>query len=149
MHRMIGKRTVGMLAGLALSALGGAAFAADPAAVQQARDTGACAGCDLSGADLMALHADAGDLSFSNMTGAELYRSSLSGANLAGAVLVDANMRHAQLAGADMSGAVLSGADLSGANLSGANMSAVLTDTYTNTDASTTCPDGSAGPCNF
>jgi len=139
----------GAVMSLAISLAPTGTIAADLNAVQQLRDTGSCAGCNLSGADLNALQAANGDLSFSNMTGADVYRAALAGANMAGATMSDANMRHADLSGADLSGAILTGTNLEGANLTGANMAAVLVDAYTTTDEMTTCADGTAGPCNF
>ena len=73
------------------------ASAFDPAHLQQLKNTGKCATCDLGGADL-------------------------SSADLGGAKLISANLRGADLGGTNLRDADLSGADLGGANLSGAYM---------------------------
>ena len=57
------------------------------------------------------------NLSYANLSGADLIDADLSYANLSGA-----NLRYANLSGANLSGANLSYANLSGANLSGANL---------------------------
>ena len=72
---------------------------------------------DLSWADL-----SRADLSWANLSWADLSRADLSWANLSGADLSRANLSGANLSGADLSRANLSGANLSGANLSGANL---------------------------
>jgi len=102
----------------------GAAAASDPAHVKQLIDTRSCANCDLSEA---------------NLAGFTLAKTDLSGANLR-----QANLYKATLTGANLTGADLTGANLSGAQLAGAT-GAVLTDAIT--DAKTTCPDKSVGPC--
>jgi uncharacterized protein YjbI with pentapeptide repeats len=96
--------------------------------VQQVWDTGSCPSCDLSSSYLKGLRAASGDLS----------NASLQSANLR-----DANLEEASFAGADLTGAELLGANLYAADLSGANLAGVTT------DATTTCPDGSPGPCIF
>jgi uncharacterized protein YjbI with pentapeptide repeats len=68
------------------------------------------------------------DLSWANLSGADLSDADLSGANLSGADLSDtdlswANLRGANLSGADLRGAALRWANLSDADLSGANLS--------------------------
>jgi len=104
------------------------AWAENPEHVQQARDTGSCPSCDLSSAYLKALQAPLGDLS---------------NASLQGALLWDSNLVETSFAGADLTGAELLGANLYAADLTGANLAGVIT------DATTTCPDGSPGPCVF
>ena len=61
------------------------------------------------------------DLSWADLSGANLIGADLSWANLSGANLIGADLSEANLRGADLSGADLRGADLSGANLIGAN----------------------------
>ena len=63
------------------------------------------------------------DLSDANLSWANLSNADLSGANLSGTNLSDADLSGADLSGADLSGADLSGTDLSGTDLSGANLS--------------------------
>jgi hypothetical protein len=63
------------------------------------------------------------DLSFSNLSGAELWDANLSGAKLGGANLSEADLRGANLFRADLGQANLFRADLSEANLEGANLS--------------------------
>jgi hypothetical protein len=96
-----------------------------------------------------------------NLDGTSMRRSNLSNADLRGASLVGADLfkavlSHASLAGADVAGANLTSVDLTGANLTGANLegtrltNAVLRDALlggARTDASTTCPSGTPGPC--
>jgi len=62
------------------------------------------------------------DLSQANLSGANLSWANLSGANLSGANLSWANLSWADLSGANLSGANLSWANLSGADLSGADL---------------------------
>lgn len=96
-----------------------------------------------------------------NLDGTSMRRSNLSNADLTGASLVGADLfkallSHASLASSDLSGANLTSVDLTGANLTGANLSgtrltnAVLIDALLDgakTDTSTTCPNGTPGPC--
>jgi hypothetical protein len=63
------------------------------------------------------------DLSYANLSGADLSRANLSRANLSGADLSDANLSYANLSGADLSDANLSRANLSRANLRRADLS--------------------------
>jgi uncharacterized protein YjbI with pentapeptide repeats len=97
------------------------ASAFDPAHLQQQKNTGQCATCDLGGA---------------NLGGAKLISANLRGANLRGATLISANLRGADLGGTNLSDADLSGADLGGANLSGAYMQGAAL-------CNTIMPDGS------
>jgi uncharacterized protein YjbI with pentapeptide repeats len=60
------------------------------------------------------------DLSWADLSGADLHGASLSRANLRGADLSGAELSEANLGGAELSGADLSGADLSGACLNDA-----------------------------
>ena len=80
---------------------------------------------DLSWADLSGADLPGADLSWANLSGADLSGANLSGAYLSWADLSGANLSGAYLSGADLSGANLSGADLSGAYLPGANLSRV------------------------
>jgi hypothetical protein len=63
------------------------------------------------------------NLSWADLSGANLIRANLSGANLSGANLIRANLSEADLIRANLSEANLSEADLIRANLSGANLS--------------------------
>lgn len=67
---------------------------------------------------------------------ADLYRASAYRTDFRGADLTGADLSFAFLRGADLRGAKLKDAIVDGADLIGAK-----------TDATTTCPDGSAGPC--
>jgi|TARA_B100000315_G_scaffold219225_1_gene221016 uncharacterized protein YjbI with pentapeptide repeats len=84
--------------------------------------TGACEGCDLSGAILSYLNLGGANLSGANLSGADLRKTSfsmlaiLSGADLSGAILAFANLSGADLRGADFTGAFVgSQARLAGA----------------------------------
>jgi uncharacterized protein YjbI with pentapeptide repeats len=91
------------------------------------------------------------DLTRAWMARAQLIDADLSGAQMSGAILNSGNLTGANLRGANLSSANLTSvlierADFTGANLRGAKMG----DTYpddTVSDATTTCPDGSHGPC--
>ena len=101
----------------------GAHFA-DPEQVLRLFRTGKCPGCDLQDANLSGLTAMNGDLKGADLRGAKAYK---------------ANLRFADLTNANLTGTDFTGADLKktiGAQLAGAT-----------TDATTTCPDGRAGPC--
>jgi uncharacterized protein YjbI with pentapeptide repeats len=107
--------------------------------VRLLRETGKCPACDLSSANLSGLISPGADLRNADLNYAVLYKVRLNKANLDGATLKGAN-----LAGANLTGAHLTGANLSGANLLG-SIGARLTDATT--DVTTTCPDGTNGPC--
>jgi uncharacterized protein YjbI with pentapeptide repeats len=77
---------------------------------------------DLSDADLTGTHLSNAILLGANMDGADLSYADLSDANLIGAHLSDAILLHAHLGGANMWGANMGGADLRGADLRGANL---------------------------
>ena len=70
--------------------------------LEKLQNTGACAKCDL--------------------TGANFYEADLQEVNLNGAILHHANLRRSNLSGADLSGAMLFRADLFGADLTNANL---------------------------
>ena len=108
----------------ALVALVSVVVAAKPDDVARLKATGSCSGCDLFGDELPGLQAPNADLTNANFSDANLYGANLSGSNLTGATL---------------DGAVLTMANLSGAQ-------GVIFGTAT-TDERTTCPDGTAGPC--
>lgn len=114
-----------------------------PADVATFKSTGSCPGCDLSGAFLDTVDAQGGDMWNADMSNASLYRAVLDQADLSGADLSGANLTRATLNGADLSNTSLLSADLTDATFSLANTTGVLT------DASTTCPDGTAGPCDL
>jgi len=80
-------------------------------------------GANLSGANLSRADLSGANLSRANLSWANLSRADLSGANLSWADLSWANLSWANLSRADLSGADLSRADLSRADLSGANLS--------------------------
>lgn len=99
----------------------------------------ACVGCNLAGAVLTPADLTGVNLTGANMFEANLYFANLEKANLGGANLVNANLGKARLKDANLAGADLTGANLLAAtdvNLDGAT-----------TTATTTCPDGAAGPC--
>jgi hypothetical protein len=85
---------------------------------------------NLSYADLSGANLSYADLSYADLSGANLSGANLSYANLSGANLSGANLR-----GANLSGANLSYADLRGANLSGANLKDIIEDFYKVLDA--------------
>jgi len=99
--------------------------ASAPSDVERAFTTGNCKDCDLVEANLSGIRADNGDFSGANFLDATIYGGSLRGANFTGATLHGANLKLVDLTGAV--GAVLDQAI---------------------TDWRTTCPDGTAGPCN-
>ena len=70
--------------------------------LEKLQNTGACAKCDLSGANF--------------------YEVDLQEVNLNGAILHHANLRRSNLSGADLSSAILFRADLFGADLTNANL---------------------------
>jgi Pentapeptide repeats (8 copies) len=78
---------------------------------------------NLSGANLRRANLiSKADLSFTSLSGADLYEADLSNAVLLGADLRGANLSEASLSGADLREAHLTGADLCGAFLYGANL---------------------------
>ena len=99
----------------------------------------ACAKCDLSNADFMRQDLTGVNLTEANATGASFYRANLTNATLAGA-----NLSKANLSWADLSNANLGQTDLRGANLAHAIGAATAASI---TDETTTCQDGTAGPC--
>jgi uncharacterized protein YjbI with pentapeptide repeats len=102
----------------------GLAVSASEADEQKLKATRSCAGCDLTYADLTGAQIGGADLRGANLSGATLYGSNLQNANLTDAALNGANLRNANLRGA------------LGANVSVAQ-----------TDERTTCPNGQSGPC--
>ncbi|MFM9018723.1 MAG: pentapeptide repeat-containing protein [Actinomycetota bacterium] len=94
----------------------------------------ACAGADLTGANLFYANLSGANLSLANLTRANLIAANLTGANLISANLSWATIRGANLSGANVMAASLIGANLIAANLSGANLAGVLW-------FNTTCPD--------
>ncbi|MGF1495172.1 MAG: pentapeptide repeat-containing protein [Microcoleaceae cyanobacterium] len=101
------------------------AVAENPADLKKLLETGACAGCNLSGADLRDTHLIGADLRGANLFGADLENANLEGADLKGANLTAAN-----LTGAFLNSAELENVNLSQANLTDANLiQARLTDT--------------------
>ena len=112
----------GLILGLAAPAL-----AVDAAALAALRDTGSCAGCDLTKADLRWANVYGAELAGApNLVGAVLDGAVLDGANLYGANLEAARLRGASLRGAEMSWTSLRGADLTGADLTGARLDGAI-----------------------
>lgn len=98
-----------------------------------------CVGCSFANEFMSAAKLEGANLKDAGLSLANLYFADLKKANLTNASLRGANLQKAQL-----DEAVLTGADLDGANLThatGANFAGAIT------TASTTCPDGTAGPC--
>lgn len=98
-----------------------------------------CVGCTFTGEMMSAAKLGGVNLKDSALGGANLYFADLKKSNLTNAFLRNANLRKAQLDEAVLTGADLDGADLTHAT--GANFAGAVT------TASTTCPDGAAGPC--
>lgn len=117
-------RRFAVVGAIATTVMVGAALAATPENEERLKATGSCAGCDLFGANLAGLQAPNADLTGANLGEAVFYGANLRGANLTNAVLDGANLKLADMTGA--TGVVFSSAE---------------------TDERTTCPDGSAGPC--
>lgn len=105
----------------------------------QLLSTRACDRCDLSGEDFGRLDLKGVSLSNATLTSIKFYKTDLTNANLGGANLTNAVMSFANLSNANLGGANLAGANLAGAIA--ADLAAAIT---SNT---TTCPDGTAGPC--
>jgi uncharacterized protein YjbI with pentapeptide repeats len=99
----------------------------------------ACDSCDLAGVDLARQNLKGVSAAQANLEGASFYRADLGGANFGGA-----NLSKANLTMADLSNTNFGNANLAGANLSGSTGAALAGATTTET---TTCPDGTAGPC--
>lgn len=97
---------------------------ANPENVATFRATKACPGCDLKNAQLGGMQAANAQLANADLSDASFYGGNLRDADLTGAILDRTN-----LGMVDMTGAI----------------GAVLTNSIT--DARTTCPNGSAGPC--
>ena len=119
------------------------AWAEDPAAVEQLAATGSCPDCALEGANLSGQ-----SLVGVILTGAQLYGTNFEGCDLTNADMTGANLGKATLQGSVLIGANLSGADLTGAIMGLVDPNGTAVDAVV-TDATTTCPDGQAGPCNF
>jgi uncharacterized protein YjbI with pentapeptide repeats len=111
-----------------LAIVAGAAFvstsSANPEHVAAFRATKKCPGCDLKNAQLGGFQAPNADLVNADLSDASFYGGSLKGADLTGAILDRTNLEMTDLTGAI--GAILGPAI---------------------TDARTTCPDGTPGPC--
>ena len=97
---------------------------ANPEHVAAFRATKQCPGCDLKNARLEAMQAQNANLVNADLSDATFYGGSLRGADLTGAILDRTNLEMTDLSGAV--GAILGPA---------------------HTDARTTCPDGTPGPC--
>tara|TARA_R110001606_G_scaffold222504_6_gene370443 strand:+ start:5203 stop:5715 length:513 start_codon:yes stop_codon:yes gene_type:complete len=144
------------------------AMGANPAHVQQLKDTRSCPDCDLSGAELTLLFADKYfslddpkvNLDGANLTGAVLkgaflYQASFKNARMHGADLRGSNLTSAHMDGADMTGTKLENWDshwtkLNGTYLTDANLTdATGADLEDSNRCRTTLPDGSvdAGYC--
>ena len=133
----VSKILMGFSAILLSLSISPAANAANPNHVQQLLDTGFCAGCDLTGADLREAHLIGADLrnanlenanlENANLEGADLTGANLEGANLAGTFLNSAELNDANLTVANLENANLVMANLTGANLLGTNLTGVQT----------------------
>ena len=109
---------------LGVCSIVGHTSSANPEHVATFRATKKCPGCDLKNAQLGGFQAQNADLVNADLSDASFYGGSLKGADLTGAILDRTNFEMADLSGAV--GAILGPAI---------------------TDARTTCPDGTAGPC--
>ncbi len=85
--------------------------------------TNACAGCNLSGADLNRMNLAGADLSDADLSDASFFLADLSDANLSGA-----NLRGAKFGGADLANTDFRDADLRGAMLEGAYLVGAVID---------------------
>lgn len=134
-------RCVWGLAVAVMIAIGPLVLAQGPHAAERARllESRACDRCDLTGESFHGLDLKGVSLAGANLTGAVFYKADLTNANLAGADLTKAVLPFANLSNANLGGANLAGANLT--NAVAADLSAAIT-----TDT-TTCPNGSAGPC--
>ena len=110
---------------LVVCSIVGHTSSANPEHVAAFRATRQCPGCDLKNAQLGGFQAPKANLINADLSDASFYGGSLRDADLTGAILDRTNFEMA-----DLSGAV------------GAILSTAIT------DARTTCPNGSAGPCN-
>ncbi|MEH6827529.1 pentapeptide repeat-containing protein [Parasphingorhabdus sp.] len=143
-------------------------MAANPAHVQQLKDTRSCPGCDLSGADLTLLFAeqeysvddptvnlDGADLTGADLKGAFLYQASFKGARMHGADLRGSNLTGAHMESADLTGTKYGNWDIHWSNLNGTYLTDTNLTGATGADLEdantcrTTLPDGSidAGYC--
>ena len=98
-----------------------------------------CIKCDLSNADYIRQDLTGVNLTEANASGATFYRADLTNATLAGADFSKANLSFADLTNANLGNTNLRGANL--AHSIGAATAGAIT------DETTTCPDGTAGPC--
>lgn len=83
------------------------------------------------------------NFSEADLNGAQIVNSVLDGSLFIDATLTGANFSFSSLIDADLSGSDLRGVNLNEANLTRATLTGVVT------DDTTTCPDGSQGPCEF
>lgn len=109
---------------LVVCSIAGHTSSANPEHVAAFRATKQCPGCDLKNAQLGGFQAQQANLINADLSDASFYGGSLRGADLTGAILDRTNLEMT-----DLSGAV------------GAILATAIT------DARTTCPNGSAGPC--
>ena len=79
-------------------------------------------GANMSGADMRRANMSGANMIDADMSGANMRRANMSGANMGGANMIDANMRRANMSGADMRRANMSGANMSDADMIDANM---------------------------
>ena len=107
--------------------------AENPAHVRQLLETGECAACDLTKANLRGAHLIGADLRNADLTGADLKTANLEGADLTGANLKganltkvlasDASLNYANLTGVNFAGAKLYSTEMKGATLADNNFS--------------------------
>ncbi len=117
------KVTLGVASSIVFSVgLSTSVSAQNPVDIQQLKETRACRGCDLRGADLSQLHLIGVDLREADLTRANLAYTNLEGADLSGANLEEANLQGAFLNSAELDYANLTDANLTGANLIQARM---------------------------
>lgn len=106
----------------------------------------------LQGADVV------GDYTRAKLEGADLradrlmgtfVEAQMTGVDLSGADIQMSDYRRAVLVNAKLINTIVYGTDLRGANLTGADVSGLRYGNTAKTDATTTCPNGRAGPCGW
>lgn len=129
-----GVAAVLVVVGATVSAQNGASSNRDKVITEKA-----CPKCDISNESFVRLDLTGVNLTEANAAGASFYRTDLTNAQLAGADLSKANLSWADLTNANLGQANLRGANL--AHAIGAATAGSIS------DETTTCPDGTAGPC--
>lgn len=103
-----------------------AANAENPAHLISLRQTMACAGCDLSGANLRVARIAGANLAGADLSGADLISADLGRADLTGANLANANLIRASLVGATLTGARFDGAILTRTHIEDTDLSGAI-----------------------